>query len=83
MRKNITILLAVFLTSFLIAEANEVEANVTVNMEQISQENRTNVMSLESDLEKYINSQTFTDLEWEGPPIPVEISIYLSGGFNN
>ena len=36
-----------------------------------------------SDLERYINNTKFTNLQWDGPKIPVDITIILSGGFNN
>lgn len=61
-------------------QAQEIVANVNVNMEMLAQENRVNVQTMESDLENYINNQRFTNIEWEGAKIPVEISIYLAGG---
>ena len=63
--------------------AQEIEANVNVNTEQLSPENRVNVTSMASDVERYINSQNFSGTEWEGPKIPVEINIVLSGGGSN
>lgn len=59
--------------------AQEIRANVSVNMDQIQFDSRQYVTSLKYDLENYINNQKFTDIEWEGPRIPVEISIYLTG----
>lgn len=59
--------------------SQELKANVTVNMDQIQFDSRQYVTSLKYDLENYINNQKFTDIEWEGPKIPVEISIYLTG----
>lgn len=66
-----------------ILHSQEIEANVSVNMEQIEPENRIDVSTLENDLEDYINNQRFTDYEWEGPPIPVDVSIVLAGGYQN
>lgn len=68
----------VFLTT---AQAQEIEANINVSLEQIDQENRIYVTSMKSDLERYINNQRFTNIEWEGSRIPVDISIYLTGGY--
>lgn len=64
-------------------KAQEIEANVTVNIDQLTQENRINVSSMESDVERYINSQEFTEMDWEGEKIPVDITIVLTGGTNN
>ncbi len=63
-------------------KAQEIEVNVTVNVEQIPQEFRQNVLSMENDVERYINNQRFTSLDWEGAAIPVDISIVLAGGRN-
>lgn len=81
--KKIVIGLIIFCSTFVITKSQEIEANVTVNMEQLTQENRINVSSMESDLERYINNQRFTEIDWEGPKIPVEINIVLSGGNQN
>lgn len=71
------ILIAIFAQIGLYAQ--EIRANVSVNMDQIQFDSRQYVTSLKYDLENYINNQKFTDIEWEGPRIPVEISIYLTG----
>lgn len=63
--------------------AQEIQVNVTVNMEQLPQESRVNVQTMENDVKNYINNQRYTNIEWQGAKIPVEISIYLSGGSNN
>lgn len=64
------------------SKAQEIAANVTVNKERLSQENMININSLERDLTNYVNNQKFTNVDWEGPQIPVEINIVLSGGTN-
>lgn len=63
--------------------AQEIEADVTVNVEMLDQDKRISVSTMENDLERYINSTRFTDIEWEGKKIPVDISIALTGGYNN
>lgn len=63
--------------------AQEIEANVNVNVELLDQEYRVNVSTMEQDLETYINSTQYLDTEWEGRKIPVDISIVVSGGYNN
>lgn len=61
-------------------QTQELDANVTVNIEQLNQDAKINVSTLETDLENYINSQRYTETNWEGPKIPVEISVVISGG---
>ena len=63
--------------------AQEIEADVTVNVEMLDQDKRISVATMENDSERYINSTRFTDIEWEGKKIPVDISIALTGGYNN
>lgn len=65
------------------AVAQEISATVTVNMEQLDPEKRVYVASMERDVTNYLNNQQFTKNEWEGPKIPVEVSIFLSGGNKN
>lgn len=62
--------------------SQEISANVIVNKERLSQENMININSLERDITQYLNNQKFTNEDWDGPPIPVEINIVLSGGTN-
>jgi hypothetical protein len=63
-------------------QSQEIKANVTVNVEQLSTEARNYVSTMQSDMERYINNQQFTETEWKGEKIPVDIIIYLSGGTN-
>lgn len=62
--------------------AGEIDAHVSVNMEMLTQEQQINVGSMQSDVESYLNSTQFTDIEWEGPAIPVDVAIFLTGGSN-
>jgi len=85
--KNVTImigLIIIFLmTESTIGYSQEIKAEVTVNMEQLVFEARNNVATMKRDIENYINNQKFTQNDWEGDPINVQITIYLSGGTNN
>jgi hypothetical protein len=65
------------------SHAQEIDVFVTVNMEQLPQEARVNVQTMDNDVKNYINNQRYTNIEWQGAKIPVEISIYLTGGSNN
>jgi hypothetical protein len=73
----------IFISSTVFLKAQEIQATVTVNLEQLPFEARTNVSSLKSDLKNFINNQRFTNVDWQGNKIPVDITIYLSGGANN
>ena len=83
MKKMMILGLILFAFLSINLSAQEIVANVTVNVEQLTFEARNYVSSMKSDLESYINNQAFTNIDWEGDPIPVEISIALSGGTNN
>ncbi len=72
-----------FILSVTSLKAQEIQATVSVNMEMIPEEHRTNILSLQSDLETYINKQRFTNMDWEGPPVPIEINIAVTGGMRS
>jgi uncharacterized protein DUF4835 len=75
-----------FLLLFLLCKniyAQEIEASVSVDDQQITQENLFQISSLATGLEEYINNTSFTDIDWEGPKIPVDISISVQGGARN
>lgn len=82
MKTKMIIVFSLVLACFFSVYAQEIEVNVTVNMEQLPFEYRNDVMSMETDIENYINNQKFLKEDWEGPKIPVELSIVLSGGSN-
>lgn len=83
MKRIILILVFLFCTiSVSDLAAQEIKANVIVNMDQLEQERRLDVQTMEQDLENYLNNQKFTEIAWEGEPIPVNIQIYLTGGYN-
>lgn len=75
---TISIILA---TTLSYSYAQELKANVIVNMDQLNQEYRFDVSAMENDVEKYINTQKFSEVEWEGDLIPIDVTIYLSGGY--
>ena len=76
-----TILLTILFVPYL--KSQEIKATVNINVEQLSLDQRQNVSSMESDLTRYINSQSFSDTKWEGEPIPIDINIVLKGGSRN
>ncbi|MBM2816163.1 MAG: hypothetical protein HW421_2925 [Ignavibacteria bacterium] len=85
MRLKFYIILVLFISGILsnAAIAQEIEANVIVNVEQLSMENRISVQTMQNDITSYINNQKFTEKKWEGPKIQVDINVFLQGGSNN
>lgn len=81
--KKILMMALAFVMGAWTCVAQEISCDVTVNMEQVGFENRNYVSSLERDVESYINNQRFTDEDWEGDPIKVEMQIVLAGGTRN
>lgn len=82
MKRIILAIVALMSISLSGLPAQEIEANVTVNLEQLEFETRRHVSAMERDVERYINNQRFLSGDWEGEPIPVDITIVLSGGVN-
>jgi len=80
--KKLLLTSVLFIVFSMVVHAGEIKAIVTVNMEQLEQDNRVDVQTLAKDIEDYINNQQFTELEWEGDPILINIQIYLTGGYN-
>lgn len=80
MKKFLFLFAIIFPLAFSAGYSQELDARVIVNMEQVAVHNRVNVETLQNDLERYLNTQRFTDIDWEGPKIPVEVSVYLTGG---
>jgi hypothetical protein len=76
------ILTFIFLLPFP-AISQEIDATVTVNMDQVVMDNKVNVQTLSTDLQNYIRNVSYTENPWEGPKIPVDIGIVLSGGTNS
>lgn len=65
------------------AFSQEIDANVTIDVQALDQEAQINVQTMAQDLEKYIDNTVFIDEEWQGEKIPVEIMIVLTGGSRN
>lgn len=81
--KKLCVYFIIIFCSVLSVYSQEIQATVVVNMEQVSFDYRNQVSSLQNDMEQYINNQKFSDIDWEGDKIPVDIQIVLSGGFKN
>ena len=82
MKNNLfLIIFSIFILSFRVY-SQEIEPLVDVNMERLDFEQRRYVTNLKFDLENYLRTQRFTESDWDGPRIPVDISIYFTGSSN-
>ena len=63
------------LPSFILAQ--ELNASVTVNYEQLETAGKERLRDFEGAVEDYINNTRFTDLDWEGEPIPCTFNIFF------
>jgi hypothetical protein len=63
--------------------AQELNANVFVNMEPLQIDQRQEVQTMASDVRAYLNNQRFTGEDWEGPRIPIDVTIYINGRNGN
>ncbi len=61
------------------ANAQEVEATVTVNVDNISSLAQSEVASFADEMRRYIESNRWTDEEWEGPKVKMNFSVYFTG----
>jgi len=59
--------------------AQELDATVTVNMEPLSLDQRQDVVNMATDVRNYLNSNRYSNADWEGARVPVDVTIYLSG----
>ncbi len=57
--------------------SQEIEAKVTVNFESLSNDHREKLVNFAQQIEDYINKNKWTDLDWEGPNIPLSLQIYF------
>jgi hypothetical protein len=63
--------------------AQELNATVIVNMDALQIDQRQDVQTMASDVRTYLNNQRFTGTDWEGPQIPIDVTIYLNGRNGN
>ncbi|MCS6999767.1 MAG: DUF4835 family protein [Bacteroidota bacterium] len=60
--------------------AQEFQPRVVVDVSMLSPELRQDVSTMQSDVLAYLQQQSFTGKEWQGPKIPIDVTIYLTGG---
>lgn len=60
--------------------AQEFEPRVVVDVSMLAPELRQDVSTMQSDVLTYLRQQSFSGKQWEGPKIPIELTIYVTGG---
>jgi len=74
------ILVAAILASSSMLLAQELEPRVVVDVSMLSPELRQDVSTMQYDVLTYLRQQSFSGKQWQGPKIPVELTIYVTGG---
>lgn len=80
--KKILIIIVLVISN--ISYAQELNAKVTVNYEQLETKSKEKLESFSQDIETYLNNNKFAGDEWEGEPIDCNFSIFFTsaGGTN-
>ncbi len=73
------ILSILFLIGFTTGYSQELQPNVSVNMDMLPVEQRIDIQTMQQDVTTYLANQRFTGKDWRAPRIPVDISITLTG----
>lgn len=76
---SITVLLAALVLSTGTVHAQEVEASVTMNTDQLTFSDRQEVAGFADDMENYINTTRWTGEEWEGEKVKMNFSVVFVG----
>lgn len=77
---KIQLLLVTIALGVSILTGQEFEPRVVVDVSMLSPELRQDVSTMQSDVLTYLRQQSFTGKQWEGPKIPIEVTIYVTGG---
>lgn len=59
--------------------AQEIEAVVSINADQLSFTGQQEVASFADDMQRYINTMRWTDADWEGPKIHMNFNVIFTG----
>jgi len=63
--------------------AQELDANVIVNIERLERDQAIELRTMANDVRTYLNSQRYTNTDWEGEKIPVDVNIWVLGRSGN
>ncbi|HRI31625.1 MAG TPA: DUF4835 family protein [Candidatus Kapabacteria bacterium] len=75
--------IAILCSASLFVHAQEFQASVSVNTDLIPVEQRIDLGTMRQDVETYVNNQRYTNMDWEGPKIPVDIGITITSKSGN
>lgn len=75
-------ILAIFLLCSVVftAKSQEIQPTVTVDMQLLRAESRTDIQTMQQDVTNYLSTQRFTNKDWNAPRIPVDVNITIIGG---
>jgi hypothetical protein len=59
-------------------QAQEIEPNISLDLNLIPFESRVDIQNLRQDLLSYLSTQRFTNQEWKLPKVPVDIGITIT-----
>jgi hypothetical protein len=76
--KNIAVALSLSLLTILVARAQELNCQVTVNDQKISSADRDYLRNFKSDVERYMNSTRFTNENLYGEKVQVSMTIFFT-----
>ncbi len=79
--KKIVFLFILFSSGFIFSQ--ELNAKVTINIEQLETLARENLEGFAEYLEDYLNNNKFAGDDWEGEPIDCNFSIFFTSAGNN
>ena len=71
-----------FFCGFMNSYSQELQPNVSVNMDMLPVEDRIDIQTLQQDVTSYLSTQRFTGKDWQGPRITIDISITITGRSN-
>jgi hypothetical protein len=60
--------------------AQELDARVTINYEQLPTQQKERLENFKMDVENYLNNTKFTDINWDGPKIVCNFNIFFTRG---
>lgn len=87
MKNQILILVLFLIVGFsapcVTANAQELDPTVQVDMQTLTLDQRQDVMLMAETVKSYLLSNRYTSGDWEGPRIPVDVMIYISGRNGN
>lgn len=77
------ILLVLFAGVNVTLGAQELDPTVNVNMDPLTQDQRQDVLTMATTVKNYLSSNRYTDADWDGPKIPVDVTIYINSKSGN